>query len=174
DLYNYSDYNCTANISGIWTVENGKPVEVRLPQSGQVVYRGDLYEFELWVDSYNNYYEPDGDFWSGHTWRPYFYHYDVSTGQLKPDEGENLSSKELEAICGFDLAAEVEAEGYEVTAIVRWQPSDIVTINYTIPLNKYGTITYENIIWDCEAGDYWRKKERGVTSWKNAGVGGSI
>lgn len=176
-LYYYSDYCFTANISGIWTVENGEPVEVNLPQSGQVVYRGDPYGFELWVDSYNNYYEPDGDLWTGHTWRPYFYHYDSQTGLLTPDEGENLSPKELEEICGFDLAGEVEAEGYEVTAIVRWRPSDIVTINYTIPLDEEDPlpqITYENIIWDCKAKNYWRSEEWGVTSWRNAGVGGSI
>ncbi len=29
-----------------------------------------------------------------------------------------------------------------------------------------------NIIWDCETKDYWRKEERHVTSWKNAGEGG--
>lgn len=176
-LYYYSDYCFTADISGIWTVENGKPVEVNLPQSGQVVYRGDTYGFELWVDSYNHYYELDGDLWTGHTWRPYFYHYDSQTGEPLPDEGETLSQKELEEICGFDLAGEVEAEGYEVTAIVRWQPSDIVTINYTIPPDEEAPlpeITYENIIWDCRTKDYWRSEERGVTSWKNAGVGGSI
>lgn len=176
-LYYYSDYNFTANISGIWTVKNGKPVEVNLPQTGQVVYRGEYNEFELWADGYDHYYEPDGDLWTGHTWRPYFYHYDWQTGQPVPDEGEDLSPKELEEICGFDLAGEVEAEGYEVTAIVRWQPSDIVTINYTIPLDEEDPlpqITYENIIWDCEAKDYWRSREWGVTSWRNAGVGGSI
>lgn len=169
-LYYHSDYCLTANISGIWTVENGKPVEVYLPQSGEVSYTGDPYEFVLWVDSYNHYYEPDGDFWTGHTWRPYFYHYDWRTGLLVPDESENLSPKELENLCGFDLAAEVEAEGYEVTAIVRWKPSNIVTINYTIPINEYGEITYENIVWDCDTENYWS----GTDSWWNAGYGGNI
>ncbi len=193
-LYYDSDYSVTADISGIWTVENGEPVEVSLPQSGQVVYRGRPFEFELWVDGYNNYYalpteeqkrsedwEP-GDMWFGHTWRPYFYHYhreegDDGIGELVKDEGEDISGEELERLCGFDLAGEVEAEGYEVTAIVRWKPSDIVTVNYTIPADEedaFSVITYENIIWDCTAGDYWRREERGVTSWKNAGVGGSI
>lgn len=176
-LYYYSDYNFTANISGIWTVENREPVEINLPQTGQVVYRGKYNEFELWVDGYNHYYEPDRDLWTGHTWRPYFYHYDSQTGEPAPDESETLSQKELEEICGFDLAGEVEAEGYEVTAIIRWLPSDIVTINYTIPLDEEAPlqeITYENIIWDCKAKDYWRSEEWGVTSWRNAGVGGSI
>ncbi len=71
----------------------------------------------------------------------------------------------------------MEAKGYEVTAIVRWSSSDIVTVNYTIPADEEGPVpclTYENIIWDCQKKDYWRKDQRGVTSWENAGVGGSI
>lgn len=173
-LYYYSDFCFTANISGIWTVQDGKPTEVKLPQSGQVVYRGDSCGFELWVDGYNHYYEPADDLWTGHTYRPYFYHYNGEKGLLEPDEGTGLSREELAEICGFDLAAEVEAEGYEVTDIVRWLPSDIVTVNYTIPLDEFGSITYENIIWDCRAKDYWRSRERGVSSWRNAGEGGSI
>lgn len=192
-LYYYSDYCDTADISGIWTVKNGEPVEVSLPQSGQVIYRGQSLGFELWADGYNNYYalpteeqkrnedwQPD-DMWFGHTWRPYFYHYDweyeTGIGELKKDEEQDITREELRSLCGFDLVGEVEAAGYEVTAIVRWNPSDIVTINYTIPANEndsFPVITYENIIWDCAAKDYWRREERGVTSWENAGVGGSI
>lgn len=180
-LYYDSDVDFTANISGIWTVENGKPVAVSLPQEGQVVYRGDGRCFELWVDGYNHYFELQyDDMWTGHTWRPYFYHYDEKEGEngkLTPDEGKKLSPAELKKLCGFDLAGEVEAKGYEVTAIVRWSPSDIVTVNYTIPADEEDPVpclTYENIIWDCQKKDYWRKDQRGVTSWENAGVGGSI
>ena len=88
--------------------------------------------------------------------------------------GEYISRDELRELCGFDLVGEVEAEGYEVTEIVRWKPSDIVTVNYTIPMDEYGTITFENIVWDCVEKDYWRKEERGVTGWETAGYGGSI
>lgn len=35
------------------------------------------------------------------------------------------------------------------------------------------TYIYKNVIWDNRAGDYWRKDERGVTSWENAGEWGS-
>ena len=168
----YLYYESDDYVSGIWTLY-GDPVAVKLPQSGQVVYRGDYWGFELWVDGDNHYYAPDRELWTGHTCIPYFYHYSGEYA-LWPDEGEELSRDELAELCGFDLAGEVEEEGYEVTAIVRWQPSDIVTINYTIPIDEDGFISYENIIWDCRTKDYWRSEERGVTSWRDAGVGGSI
>lgn len=179
-LYCHTTESFTAKISRVWTVENGEPVRVHLPQVGEVFFRpGSRWDFEVWVDNYNNYYEPADDLWTGHTWRPYFYHYErklgeTGTGELKPDAGEYISREELQKLCGFDLAGEVEAEGYEVTEIIRWNPSDIVTVNYTIPPDEYGTVTFENIVWDCVKKDYWLKEERGVTGWKNAGYGGSI
>ena len=174
-IYLYTDEVFTANYSELWTVEAGKPVEVKLPQCGQIIYReGD--SFEVWADGYDHSYRPKDDLWIGHTYRPYFYHYNWDTKMLER-YGENLISAErLARICGFDLAAEIEAEGYEITEIVYWD-NDIVTVNYTIPRDEndpVSMIDYENIIWDCRTGDYWRKEERGVTSWKNAGFGGSF
>lgn len=174
-LYFYSDICFTANISELWTVVNGEPVESKFSQIGQVVYRGGS-DFEIWIDAYDHWYEPENDFWMGHTYKPYFYYYDLSTDQIERYAGEIISKEQLEQLCGFDLAAEVEAEGYEVTEMIRWG-NDIVTVNYVIPIKEddpIPQIIYENIIWDCDAKDYWRKTERGVTSWKNAGVGGSF
>ncbi|MCM1119521.1 MAG: hypothetical protein NC543_09200 [bacterium] len=179
-LYCHSAIVLTANLSRVWTVENGEPVQVHLPQIGEVLYRPESrWDFEVWANGYDHYYEPADDLWTGHTWRPYFYHYErkpgeTGAGELKPDVGEHISREELQELCGFDLVGKVEAEGYEVTEIVRWKPSDIVTVNYTIPPDEYGAITYENIVWDCVEQDYWRKEERGVTCWQNAGYGGSI
>ena len=174
-LYFYSDICFTANISELWTVVDGEPVESKFSQIGQVVYRGGS-DFEIWIDAYDHWYEPENDFWMGHTYKPYFYYYDLSTDQIERYAGEIISKEQLELLCGFDLAAEVEAEGYEVTEMIRWG-NDIVTVNYVIPIKEddpIPQIIYENIIWDCNAKDYWRKTERGVTSWKNAGVGGSF
>lgn len=176
-LYCHSATVLTANLSRVWTVENGEPVRVHLPQIGEVENgpKHHQWGFVLWADGYDHYYEPEDDLWTGHTWRPYFYHYErnpgeTEIGELKPDVGEYISREELRELCGFDLAGEVEAEGYEVTEIVRWKPSDIVTVNYTIPINESGIITYENIVWDCVAQDYWEKED----CWQNAGYGGSI
>lgn len=177
-LYLYSDEVFTANISDLWTVENGEPVESEFSRMGMVISREGYRDiFEIVIDSYDNYYHPADELWTGHTYKPYFYYYDWSTRQIREDESEILSSEELEQLCGFDLAAEVEAEDYIVTDIIKWKYSNIVAVNYTIPAAKedpYLSITYENIIWDCNTNDYWRSAERGVTSWRNAGEGGSF
>lgn len=171
-LYYEPYLGADVHVTGIWTLY-GEPVAVRLPQNGQIVHRPDCYGFELWVDGDDHYYDPDGGRLTGHTRKPYFYRYSGEY-DLWPDEGEALSREELAELCGFDLAAQVEAEGYGVTDIIRWTPHGIVTVNYTVPCEGDGTFSCENIIWDCYGRDYWRSEERGVTSWRDAGVGGSF
>lgn len=181
-LYLYSDMVFTANISDLWTVENGEPVESRFSRTGMVIYREEYCKerrnlFEIIKDSYDNLYDVTDEIWMGHTYKPYFYYYDWTTNQIERDESEIISAKELERLCGFDMAGEVETEGYEITDIIKWKQSNIVTVNYTIPADEddpYPVIIFENIIWDCNANDYWRSEERCVTSWRDAGEGGSF
>lgn len=185
-LFFYLDTNLTANISVLWTVRDGKPIEEsNLFQSGQVVYRdeGPREDFEIWVDGYNNYCEPDGlgkddPLWTGHTWRPYFYHYDTSDDQIKAYGGEEITKEAFAKLSGTDIIEEMEAKGYTIGEIIHWG-NDIVTINYH-EVELWGVdeseerYVYENVIWDNRVKDYWRKDERGVTSWENAGEGGSF
>lgn len=174
-LFFYTDVVFTANISELWTVVNGEPKESEQSRIGQVVYRGGS-DFEIWKDCYDHFYEPENDLWTGHTYKPYFYQYNWDTDEVERYAGEIISRKQLEEICGFDLAAEIEAEGYVVSDIIKWG-YEIVTVNYVIPKDEEDAIPriiFENVIWDCIKNDYWRKEQRGVTSWKDAGVGGSF
>lgn len=173
-LFFYTDYSLTANISELWTVEDGKPVESEFSNIGQVVYHGGN-DFEIWMDTYDHFYEPAADIWTGHTWKPYFYYYDYRSNQITAYGGEIISGEAFEELSGAGFIEEIEAKGYTVEEIIRWE-NDIVTINYMIPANERdsaGTVAYENIIWDNRVKDFWEKDMRGVTSWENAGEGGS-
>lgn len=171
-LFFYTDVNATANISELWTVEDGKPVESGFSQIGQVIYRGGK-DFEIWMDAYDHWYEPANDLWLGHTYKPYFYHYNWGTDQIERYGGAMISAEAFEERSGTRLIEEIEEEGYTVETIIWWD-NDVVTINYVIPENEYGCIYYENIIWDNTVKDFWEKEKQRVTSWKNAGVGGSF
>lgn len=183
-LFFYTDYCVTADLSEIWTVRDGKPVEESdLFQHGQVVYRGDNErdELEIWVDAYDIFCEKEDsgkdDLWTGHSYKPYFYHYDAVSDQLEPYAGEEITPEEFKELSKTNIIEEIEAEGYTVGKIIHWG-NDIVTINYHyVELRcedeSRETYVYENVIWDNRAGDYWRKDERGVTSWENAGEWGS-
>lgn len=180
-LFFDTEYCVTADYSEIWTVREGEPVEEsNLCQSGQVVYR-DAYpreEFEIWVNAYDFCCEnEDDDLWTGHSQKPYFYHYDHFEDQIEAYGGKKITKEAFAKLSGSDLIGEIEDEGYTVGEIIYWE-NDIVTINYHYAetWGEDGEKTvyyYENVIWDNQVKDYWRKEERGVTSWENAGEWGS-
>lgn len=184
-LFFYTEYAFTSNVTELWTVRDGKPInESELIGPYQVVYRGEneKNEFEVLIDSYSHYYEKkDSDEeeemrW-GHVWKPHFWYYDSEIDQIKKYEGKSISKEAFAKLSGTDIIEEIEAKGYTVGEIIQWE-NDIVTINYH-KVELWGvdeseeTYIYENVIWDNRVKDYWRKDERGVTSWENAGEGGS-
>lgn len=84
-LYFYTEYIVTANDSELWTVREGKPVdESELFWGNEVVYRDEdpREDFEIWVDAYDifcerDHFGKDDHMWTGHSYKPYFYHYDA-------------------------------------------------------------------------------------------------
>ena len=177
-LFFYTDICFTANESELWTVRDGKPVdESDLFYNAQVVYRGEneRNEFEIWVDAYDHYYDIENDMWIWHTWKPYFYHYNSDTDQIEAYGGKIISEEAFEELSETNLIEEIKAEGYTVGDIIHWD-NDVVTINYENHENhndSTGYVLYENVIWDNNVKDFWRKEERNVSSWENAGEGGS-
>lgn len=184
-LFFYTEYAFTSNVTELWTVRDGKPVdESKLIGPYQLIYRGEneKNEFEVLIDSYSHYYEKkDSDEeeemrW-GHVWKPHFWYYDSEIDQIKKYEGKSISKEAFAKLSGTDIIEEIEAEGYTIGEIIHWK-NDIVTINYH-KVELWGEdeseeiYVYENVIWDNRVKDYWRKDERGVTSWENAGKGGS-
>lgn len=170
----HTDYSFSATRSELWTVEDGKPVESVFSQIGYVVYCGGN-DFEIWMDAYDHFYEPLDDLWlwTGHTYKPYFYYYNYSSNRIEAYGGETISGEAFKELSGTDFIEEIEAKGYTIETIIRWE-NDIVTINYVIPENDFGVVAYENVIWDNKVKDFWEKDKRGVTSWENAGEGGSF
>lgn len=184
-LFFYTELIVTSNNTELWTVRDGKPVEEGgIFRNEQVVYR-DKYpreDFEVWVDAYDYDCEKNGfdngeDMWLGHTWKPYFYYYDQFEDRIKAYGGEKISKDAFVKLSGTNIIEEIEAKGYTVGEIIHWE-NDVVTINYHYAKiwgeDEESTVYYyENVIWDNQVKDYWRKEERGVTSWENAGEGGS-
>lgn len=184
-LYFYTDLVFTANETELWTVRDGKPVnESELFHGYQVVYRGEneRNEFEVWVDAYDMTCEKGGfssgeDMWTGHTYKPYFWYYDSDADQIRKYGGKSISKEDFAKLSGTNIPEEIEAEGYTVGEIIRWD-NDIVTINYHYETlwedgEPSGFIHYDNVIWDNNVKDFWQKEAMYADSWETAGVGGS-
>lgn len=119
----------------------------------------------------------DTELWTGHTYKPYFWYYDSDADQIRKYGGKSISKEDFAELSGTNIPEEIEAEGYTVGEIIRWD-NDIVTINYYYEIlwddgEPSGSIHYNNVIWDNNVKDFWRKEAMYVTSWRDAGVGGS-
>lgn len=168
-VYCITDEVFTANISRVWTVKNGKAVESRISGVGEVRYDGKEY-LEIVRDAYDSVYDQYSDIMNGHTYKPYFYKYNRTINDFEECTSEEIDEEELKRLCGFDLGGEIKAEGYEILSILKLE-NDIVVVNYAIhDEGEFPCINYENVMWDCTTGDYWKQ---GVTSWKDAGFHGT-
>lgn len=171
-VYLNNEENHRAVKTEIWTVDHGEPVESPLSGTGELTYDPYSRILAIWTEADDHFYDPETDLWTGNTYKPCFYSYHWTTDKIESCQGKEISWLKLKQLCGFHLTEEIEGEGYEVVSIIQWDEK-IVTVTYAIPPDEGDTvIQYENVIWDCSVKDYWRKEERGVTSWKDAGVGG--
>lgn len=172
-IYFVSNEYFTHNLSNVWTVKEGEAVESAISGIGEVKCDR-RNELEIWIDAYDMVSDGKEGERYGHTCKPYFYRYSWADDEFVRYESREISKEWLKHLCGFDLGTEIEAEGYEILSILE-QKNGIVVVNYAMPSSEDGFsgITYDNVFWDCAAGDYWKKDERGVTSWKDAGFGGT-
>lgn len=172
-IYFVSNEYFTHNLSSVWTVKEGEAVESAISGIGEVKCDR-RNELEIWIDAYDMVSDGKEGERYGHTCKPYFYRYSWADDEFVRYESREISKEWLKHLCGFDLGTEIEAEGYEILSILE-QKNGIVVVNYAMPSSEDGSsgITYDNVFWDCAAGDYWKKDERGVTSWKDAGFGGT-
>ena len=68
--------------------------------------------------------------YTGHTWKNYYFFYDKKSGDFKEYVGKEISEDELEAACGFDLAAEIREAGYQVDVVFK-RENGIINVNYS-------------------------------------------
>lgn len=174
-IYLVSNEYPTDGVSQVWTVKNGEAVESSISGIGEIREAPDSRwdDLEIWIDASDKTGGTESGAGSGYTCKPYFYGYDWDTDEFERYESKVVNKNRLKSLCGFDLAAEIEAEGYEIVSVLELK-NKIVVVNYAMypEGDESSLIVYDNVMWDCEAGDYWKREERGVTSWRDAGFGG--
>ena len=176
-IYLDTEYCATAVLTDIWKLEDGKPVEDAWSGRGEVVCRekAEYQGFVIIRDAYDYLFDAEMEMTLGHTWKPYFFEF--QNGEIEQYEREKINRAALEKKCGFDLAGEIEKEGYEIGEIYLWG-SHILTVNYSTKLED-GSIQYENVVWDCYGGkdgtgDYYALPgTEQPKTWQEAGFGGS-
>ena len=175
----FNEAYVTALVSHIYYVDGNKPVESAISGIGDFYVGEDPTEINMTLSAYDNFCDfTEGDessyMWTGHTWKPYYFHYDESSKDYKEYGAVSISEDELAEIVGTDLASEIKAEGYQVDNIYK-RENGLVNVNYSkVVNNDDGTlsVTYKNATYDEKAGKYADPWGEGGGTWQESDYGG--
>ncbi|WP_026668986.1 hypothetical protein [Butyrivibrio sp. AE3006] len=175
----FNEAYVTALVSHIYYVDGNKPVESAISGIGDFYVGEDPTEINMTLSAYDNFCDfTEGDessyMWTGHTWKPYYFHYDESSKDYKEYGAVSISEDELAEIVGTDLASEIKAEGYQVDNIYK-RENGLVNVNYSkVVNNDDGTlsVTYKNATYDEKAGKYADPWGDGGGTWQESDYGG--
>ncbi|MCR5770374.1 MAG: hypothetical protein K6G87_03965 [Butyrivibrio sp.] len=130
-----------------------------------------MYDGEIDYEKGN---EDDKGMCIGHTWKNYYFYYDEETGDFKEYVGTSITKEELAKICGYDVAAEIEAEGFEVGDIYK-RDNGIININYSETTEDDTTIyvSYHNATYNTNTKEFVDIYGSGENTWQASDFGGS-
>lgn len=170
----------TALVTYVYYVENGKLEESNISRFGDINSDTDLKNIKMTFSTYDgfcNYAEGEeaSAEWTGHTWKPYYFYYDSEKKDFMEYGATEISAEELKDIVGFDLAAEIEGEGYQVDNILR-RNNGIVNVNYSVSKvleDGVHDVTYKNATYDENAGAFVDAWDTGEGTWQGSDFGGT-
>ena len=169
----------TALVTHAYYVEGGQLKESNISRFGDINSDTDLTNMKMTFSTYDGFctYEKGEESsaeWTGHTWKPYYFYYDSEKKDFMEYGGTEITATELKDIVGFDLASEIEAEGYQVDNILK-RGNGIVNVNYSKEETlEDGTIdvTYKNVTYDENEGVFVDVWGTGTNTWQDSDFGG--
>ena len=173
------DVYVTSNVSYIYYVDEGEVKESDISGLGYFYEPEGADEYCISYSEYDQTYtqakgSEEGEY-TGHTWKPYYFYYDKDAGDFREYEGHDISESELTDICGFDLAAQIRAEGFEVFNIMR-RDNGIVNVNYCLTTQDNDgnlSVDYANANYDERENKFIFAIGDDDGSWKSSDFGGT-
>lgn len=169
----------TASVSYIYYVEDGELQESAVSGIGAFFEPDYVDDYCISYSEYDNFYDyeeddPEGGIYTGHTWKHYYFYYDENTGDFEEYDGSIITQKELQKEIGFDLAGEIEDEGYDVDTIFI-RDNGIININYSL-ITDYGngsySIEYHNVTYNKNTEEFVDVWGEGEKTWQASDFGG--
>ncbi|WP_248403593.1 hypothetical protein [Butyrivibrio fibrisolvens] len=171
-------YTTSVN-SLIYYIEDGTYKESCISGLGYFYENTDIDGYCIIYNVYDYFYdyeaghESEGVF-TGHTYKDYYFYYDQKSGDFKEYVGTLISEKDLAKACGFDLAAQIKSEGYEIGDIYK-RDNGIINVNYSKTTQNddgSGTIEYHNATFD-ENTQKFVPYEGSDETWQESDSGGT-
>lgn len=169
----FSDMYTTAAVTNIFYVDGADCKESAVSRIGSAYIDEETGDLIITISAYDSMcdYEAGSDepMWTGHTWKPYYFYYNKGAGDFAEYGAKEITREELKSICGSDIAAVLESEGYEIGQIIE-RDNGIININYsqtTVNADGSKSIDYKNATYDQRYHDFvnaWGDGETGIFS----------
>lgn len=167
------EYYVTQSVSYIYGVDGNESYETSVSRLGALAYNIEN-TFTITVGAYDHTYYSEDDMMLGHTWKPYYFYYDVEKDQFAEFAGKPVSTSEIAEICGYDVVKDIEdINGIISDAFIR--DNGILTVNYSIRNDYEGgySIDYEQANFNVNAGKYIDSCGDGNNNLKSSSFGGT-
>lgn len=169
----------TSLVTHVYYVEKKKPVESKISRLGDMYVGKTLADVTVTLSAYDCSLtltkDPDyPEEWTGHSWKPYYFYYDPASKDFREYGCKTITEEELKKLVGFDLAAEIKAEGNKVDKIFK-RNNGIINVNYSkTTTNKDGTkeITYSNANYNMKTKKFLDIGVKASKAWKASDFGG--
>ncbi len=175
-----NDSYATSNVTYLFYVKDGKCKESSVSGRGAFFKPTYVDDYCVSVSAYDAFCdyeagkEEEGMF-TGHTWKNYYFFYDEATGDFAEYKGTPMTESELEEACGFDLAGEIQAEGYQFDNAIK-RTNGIINVNYskkTVDADGNGSIEYKNATFNETNHQFIDVWGDGDGSWQGSDFGGT-
>lgn len=169
-----NEFYVTQAVSYVYYVENGYAYEANISRLGSVgpVESND---FTITFSAYDATYYSSDDMVLGHTWKPYYFHYDEKENTFVEYVGTEITPSKLTELVGFDMIADITAIGGIATEIYQ-RDNGIISVNYYIKEmedNNSYSIEYNQANYDLNTGKYFDVWGEGENTVSTSGYGGS-
>ncbi len=170
----------TSSVSFLYYVENGECKDSYISGIGGFYKPDFVDDYAISLSCYDMSFDyeegkEDEGMYMGHTWKPYYFYYDDATGRFEEYIGKEITEDELNAACGFDLAAEIRAEGNQIDGILK-RDNGIINVNYSQKTEYEGgsvSIQYGNATFNEKTKEFVNAWGDGENTWQNSNFGGT-
>lgn len=141
----FNRYFATESPTKLFSVKNGSVYEDEHSGIGNV-YGQDGNQFMISYSAYDVTYDASMELMLGHSWKPFYYYYDVEKDAICEVASKEISQEEAEALLPEDAFSLIsEKEGTITTCFLR--DNGILSVNYEIT-EADGSIHYCNANYD--------------------------
>lgn len=158
----------TAGISYLYTVKDNNCYAEAYSGIGSL-YDLNGNDFSLTLSAYDGVFDKEMETTLGHTWKPYYFHYDPSADSIVEYVGESISVEIAFDTLPAGVMDEILEQGYTFGDMFM-RDNGVINVNYEKEENN--SIYYSNVNYNMVTGEFMDAWGNGADTWDDSDFGG--